>query len=558
MLYVGTCHPVAKLGVTWLVRHVLPLLHAQASQGGFQATLTVRIVGNGWKRLRSVAPFAEWANSGVLVFLGKLSDEELAEEYARARLFVSPGLNATGIATKNFHAMASGLPVLTTSMGTAGLLLPTGPPRLCCGEDSTEAGGAPRCHFGVAELKAAAALGSPWQLSAGRPTLAQDCASNPARLECAAYAAATGGAQPDGRGTAGQVRRRTKKKARHKERQGRRKLLQMRAAARPATLHASGVLLVADEPRAFADAATRALRDDALWARLSAAGLRHQQSLSPARQASALARALVEGALQPHLPAERACVVACDSCESGPRRAALLSVLAQLLRLRIAPHVLLLPEATQPAAELAVTGSTLSAGVHFYAGTAREQWTAALAAEPVPPLSFAVALPHVEHDVARQLRHPQCAMTPPGTSCDLARIASLHELAEAPAVRRALEAEATVASDGVNDVPMLRLLGCMHAEHHLPLVLLPGARLDMGLRGASDVMGLTKVFAAYELALLQLASVVVARSEAEVAALREGSRPRDLPSMRVVPLAPHAADDSWTLLLADALGIAER
>jgi hypothetical protein len=149
-------------------------------------------------------------------------------------------------------------------------------------------------------------------------------------------------------------------------------------------------------------------------------------------------------------------------------------------------------------------------------------------------------------------------MTPPGTSCDLARIASLHELAEAPAVRRALEAEATVASDGVNDVPMLRLLGCMHAEHHLPLVLLPGARLDMGLRGASDVMGLTKVFAAYELALLQLASVVVARSEAEVAALREGSRPRDLPSMRVVPLAPHAADDSWTLLLADALGIAER
>ena len=29
--YVGTCHPVAKLGVTWLVRHVLASLEALSS-----------------------------------------------------------------------------------------------------------------------------------------------------------------------------------------------------------------------------------------------------------------------------------------------------------------------------------------------------------------------------------------------------------------------------------------------------------------------------------------------------------------------------------------------
>ena len=110
-------------------------------------------------------------------------------------------------------------------------------------------------------------------------------------------------------------------------------------------LHPSMAILVAEAPLAFAAAASHALQDEQLWLTLSAHGLRHQSMLTAARQSGILARNLAAGDVSARSPAERACVLACDSCERGSRQEALRAVLSALLRLRVAVHVILLPEA---------------------------------------------------------------------------------------------------------------------------------------------------------------------------------------------------------------------
>ena len=61
MLYVGTCHPVAKSALEWLVRRVLPSLSTLHT-----GSLQLCVVGNGWLHLASVPPFDEWVRTGVL------------------------------------------------------------------------------------------------------------------------------------------------------------------------------------------------------------------------------------------------------------------------------------------------------------------------------------------------------------------------------------------------------------------------------------------------------------------------------------------------------------
>ena len=133
MLFVGTCHPVAKASIGWFVQSILPLVvhDAPSSQ--------LRVVGNGWQSAAASAPFAEWVERGALVILGPANASELEQEYQAARLFVAPVLNTTGVSTKIVHAMANGLPVLTTTMGTAGLQL-SPPSEPCCSVSR------PRCN----------------------------------------------------------------------------------------------------------------------------------------------------------------------------------------------------------------------------------------------------------------------------------------------------------------------------------------------------------------------------------------------------------------------------
>eukprot|EP00966_Prymnesium_polylepis_P211959 4909434-Prymnesium_polylepis.1 len=95
MLYVGTCHPVAKASIVWLLQKVFPALEAQASAAGMRGKLTLRLVGNGWQALGGTEPFARWVGKGWLHLMGKLEDKLLDEQYERASLFVSPLLNAT-------------------------------------------------------------------------------------------------------------------------------------------------------------------------------------------------------------------------------------------------------------------------------------------------------------------------------------------------------------------------------------------------------------------------------------------------------------------------------
>ena len=394
LLYVGTCHPVARASVTWLVRMVLPRIARAAGEAGQESPLQLRIAGNGWAHLANEAPFTEWVQRGTVVMLGKLSDEQLLAEYQSSRLFVSPLLNATGIATKNFHAMANGLPVLTTRMGAAGLILPSSPTELCCPALSS---GSALCPAGEAFT---AVLGSGTPLPPRRPTLLEDCREHAKRMECAALAAARANS-PGGGAPTLQRGSNQRSKTRQAVTGASRKLLNIRTSAdqrqsikRFGGLHRSGAMLVAETPKLFAEAAIHALSDDILWQSVSNHALRHQRLLSPALQSSVLARNLAGGEVQLRLPAERACVVVCDRCDGDKERRKLLrAVLAPLLNLRIACHVLLLPQATQPEAEVRVLGWMQSEGVFFYSGTAREQWTALLAASPHPPTTFAVIIP---------------------------------------------------------------------------------------------------------------------------------------------------------------------
>ena len=139
------------------------------------------------------------------------------------------------------------------------------------------------------------------------------------------------------------------------------------------SLHPSGVLWVAEGPDAFADAAIDALSSPALWHRVSRRALRHQRMLSASRQSAAFGRLLASGAVGARLPAERACVLVCDSCEGGRRRRRLRAVLGALLRLRIAVHMIVLPRSSVPHSEAHMIGWLQAQGVFFYDGSPHDQ-----------------------------------------------------------------------------------------------------------------------------------------------------------------------------------------
>ena len=118
-------------------------------------------------------------------------------------------------------------------------------------------------------------------------------------------------------------------------------------------------------------------------------------------------------------PAPQACVLVYERGE----RDRLLPLLDTLLRLRVAVHLLQLPSASQPQDEIALLGWGRAQGVFTYAGSAQEQWTAMLSAQPAPPLRFGMLLLTSLADVARQLQQPDCYTLPPGPRCVWAQAA---------------------------------------------------------------------------------------------------------------------------------------
>ena len=56
----------------------------------------------------------------------------------RYRVLAAPAFNMTGVATKNIHALASGLPLVTTSEGLRGMQLPEGQDVVFVRDNATE------------------------------------------------------------------------------------------------------------------------------------------------------------------------------------------------------------------------------------------------------------------------------------------------------------------------------------------------------------------------------------------------------------------------------------
>jgi hypothetical protein len=596
MLFVGTCHPVAKAGIVWLLDRVMPSLTRDAPPG---LAPTLVLVGNGWAALKEEPPFSRWVAAGALEVRGRLSVDQLAAEYRSARLFVAPVRNATGIATKNFHAMAAGLPLLTTALGVAGMRLPARPVGLCC---EPSAAWPPQCRRrdnGWAQL--------------ARPSLEEGCAAAPKRMECAAYRATLqAGEQREaapGRATlAAAAPEKVLPPVVLRASRG-------AAAGNPpppapahVSLHASGCALVADDAPGFALAALAALTDDNLWGRLSASGLRQMRQLvSPAVQAAVLSAAMREPLLLDP-PAEQACVLILDACATA-LRPLLETTIGALLRLRVAVHLIALPSAVQPDSERCLLGWDRAQGFFSYAGGAAEQWTAALASSVAPPLRFAVLLHDGAHALLRALSEPDCQVAPAGSRCVWAEAGvggdgwvDTGEAAADPAGARrgALEGgegsgegnasfiwgstplarklhdlhsafsrsvewgapmcEAHGACGGPDTLPLLRLLDCVVHAQQLPLLTIVAStaalRLEarrpdapMPLEPAAALMAVTTE---YERALLAKATLAVGREGAVLQHLRALA-----PSVPTAALpegpTPAARDARWVGLLSQLL-----
>jgi glycosyltransferase involved in cell wall biosynthesis len=106
--------PANEDGALWFYHHVWPLLSKRHPEVKFY------IVGEGaGKRVRQLAK-----KDSRIVVTGKVDD--LRPYRCRARVFVSPVRLGSGLRPKVLEAMAGGLPVVSTSLGMAGLEAQTG------------------------------------------------------------------------------------------------------------------------------------------------------------------------------------------------------------------------------------------------------------------------------------------------------------------------------------------------------------------------------------------------------------------------------------------------
>lgn len=96
-------------GIQWFLREVWPIVH------GKRPSLEVHLVGN------NIPP--EIKSEGVVI---RGFAEDLNQALAEYRVFVCPVRFGTGIKTKNLSAMASGVPIVTTTIGAEGMSIVNG------------------------------------------------------------------------------------------------------------------------------------------------------------------------------------------------------------------------------------------------------------------------------------------------------------------------------------------------------------------------------------------------------------------------------------------------
>ena len=110
LLFVGGfSHPPNADGIIWFVHEVLPLVR--------EAVPTVRLVIAGSEPPPEVRALVR----PDIEVTGYLSDADLAERYAQARVVVAPLRFGAGVKGKVVEAMRMGVPVVTTPVGAEGL-----------------------------------------------------------------------------------------------------------------------------------------------------------------------------------------------------------------------------------------------------------------------------------------------------------------------------------------------------------------------------------------------------------------------------------------------------
>lgn len=110
LIFVGNLkNPTNVEGLSWFFTKIMPLIVRHIPD------LTVTIVGGGKWPLKNIPPVTP------IRWMGWLSWEQLQFELSVARVFISPIVASTGVNTKNSLAMSSGVPLVTTRIGAAGL-----------------------------------------------------------------------------------------------------------------------------------------------------------------------------------------------------------------------------------------------------------------------------------------------------------------------------------------------------------------------------------------------------------------------------------------------------
>ncbi len=124
LLFLGNFrHLPNREGLHWLLTHVMPIVLEQ------RPSTRLRVVGPNPQLLGLHAPLPAW-----LSILGAVEDVRLHLRECAA--FVCPVLTGSGVRVKLLEAFASGIPVIATSIGAEGLVVPDRP--VCAVADSPE------------------------------------------------------------------------------------------------------------------------------------------------------------------------------------------------------------------------------------------------------------------------------------------------------------------------------------------------------------------------------------------------------------------------------------
>lgn len=111
LLFVGGFQHLPNAdGIRWFVKSVFPLIKKEIPD------IKINIIGS-----NTPAEISNFASEDIKI-LGFVSDKELEENYAKARIVVAPLRYGAGVKGKIIESIAYGVPVVTTKIGAEGIM----------------------------------------------------------------------------------------------------------------------------------------------------------------------------------------------------------------------------------------------------------------------------------------------------------------------------------------------------------------------------------------------------------------------------------------------------